>query len=298
MAIPVVSDPRSNPNDQIAYIAKVLGRAKERTAVFVAIHTGKKNVKSATEIAKVTKLKRKRVLEEGVKLVHKQIVKQHKLSDGDIGYERDAFSYAHKAKIVARAGSPKKLEKFPTKYSVKIAPVRLNVPVAKSAIQTAIITVDAIDSFAKAKKIRSVPPLSGMSETHFKHGVQRIVGETGIFKDWGGETSDLWTTRVRLKGKRVAAAFAFKGPGTKGLLTPGRLGKNGDQILRLFREEADVFLVQYVGQIAPTVLQMMAPLAQMKSITTGHKIYYGLIDGNDSARIVAAYPRAFKRGRK
>lgn len=297
MAIPVVSDPRSNPNDQIAYIAKVLGRAKDRTAVFIAIHTGRKRIKSATEIAKATKLKRKRVLEEGVKLVHKQIVKQHKL-DGDIGYERDAFAYAHRAKIVALARSPKKLEKFPTKYSVKIAPVKLNVPVAKSAIQTAIITVDAIDSFAKVKKIRSVPPLSGMSETQFKHGVQRIVGERGTFKDWGGETSDLWTTRVRLKGRRVAAAFAFKGPGTKGLLTPGKLGKNGDQLLRLFREEADVFLVQYVGQIAPTVIQMMAPLAQMKSITTGHKIYYGVIDGNDSARIVAAYPQAFKRERK
>ena len=298
MAIPVVSDPRSNPNDQIAYIAKVLGRSKERTAVFVAIHTGRKNIKSATEIANATKLKRKRVLEEGVKLVHKQIVKQHKLPDGDIGYERDAFSYGHKAKIVALARSPKKLKKFPTKYSVNVTPVKLNVPIAKSAIQTAVITVDTIDSFAMVKKIRSVPPLSGMSEAQFKHGVQRIVGEKGIFKDWGGETSDLWTTRVRLKGKRVAAAFAFKGPGTKGLLTPGKLGKNGDQILRLFREEADIFLVQYVGQIAPTVIQTMAPFAQMKSITAGRKIHFGLIDGNDSARIVAAYPRAFKRRKK
>jgi hypothetical protein len=296
MAFSTVSDPRSNPNDQIAYIAKVLGRAKERTAVFVAIHTGKRNIKSATEIAKSTKLKRKRVLEEGIKLVHKQIVKQHRLADGDIGYERDAFSYGHKAKIVALASSPTKLDKFPTKYTVKIAPVKFSVPVAKSAIRTAIITVDGIASFAKVKKIRSGAPLSGMSETQFKHGVQRVIGEKGTFKDWGGETSDLWTTRVRLGGKRVAAAFAFKGPGKKGLLTPGGMGKNGDQVLRLFHEDADVFLVQYVGQIAPTVLQEMAPFAQMKSVATGRKIYYGLIDGNDSARLVAAYPKAFMTG--
>ena len=54
------------------------------------------------------------------------------------------------------------------------------------------------------------------------------------------------------------------------------------------------FFVQYVGQIAPTVIQQMAVFAQAKSLSTGRKIYYGVIDGQDSARIVAAYSKAFK----
>jgi hypothetical protein len=123
-------------------------------------------------------------------------------------------------------------------------------------------------------------------------------GEKGRFKDWGGETSDLWTTKVRHKGRRVACAFAFKGPGTKGALVPGKLGKNGDQIQRLFQEDADIYLVQYVGQIAPSVMVNMAPFAQSKSLSTGRKICYGVVDGNDSARLIDAYPKAFRAGGK
>lgn len=41
------------------------------------------------------------------------------------------------------------------------------------------------------------------------------------------------------------SGFACKGPGTKGILTPARMGQNGDQIPRLFTTAADVFLVQY-----------------------------------------------------
>lgn len=290
MSLPV-SDARSNHPDQVAYIAKVLGNAKDRIKVFLFIHKGKKKFKTATEIAKGTGMLRKRVLEEGKKLVHKEVVKQGTV-DGEIGYFRDALSYANQKKIISLATNPKKLAAFPTKYSQKIQIVKVSAP--KALIRTATITVDAVDSFSKVKGIRKVTGLGGMSESRFKQGIQRVVGEQGQFKDWGGETSDLWTTRVRLKGRRVAAAFAFKGPGMKGLLVPGKLGKNGDQIQRLFTEDADIFFVQYVGQIAPTVIQQMAVFAQAKSLSTGRKIYYGVIDGEDSARIVAGYPKAFK----
>lgn len=290
MTLPV-SDARSNYPDQIAYIAKALGRAKDRIKVFLFIHKGKKKFKTATEIATGTGMSRKRVLEEGKKLVHKEVVKQDTVN-GEIGYFRDALSYANQKKIIALATNPKKLAAFPTKYSPKIKIIKVSVP--KALIRTTIITVDAVDSFSKVKGVRKVAGLGGMSESRFKQGIQRVVGEKGRFKDWGGETSDLWTTRVRLKGRRVAAAFAFKGPGMKGLLVPGKLGKNGDQIQRLFAEDADIFFVQYVGQIAPTVIQQMAVFAQAKSLSTGRKIYYGVIDGDDSACIVASYPKAFK----
>jgi hypothetical protein len=59
----------------------------------------------------------------------------------------------------------------------------------------------------------------------------------------------LYSTLLKIGGKRKAAAFGFKGPGQLGALVPGRMGKNGDQIQRLFQEEADVFFVQHWREI-------------------------------------------------
>src|SRR5205085_5151159 len=122
-----------------------------------------------------------------------QVVKQHKLDD-DIGYERDAFCYANKAKIAALVRAPEKLKAFPTKYSSKVVGAKVTLAAPRSFIRTAVITVDQFDSFARVKKIKRTPPPLTMSESRFKRGVQHIIGDTGRFKDWGGETSDLWTT--------------------------------------------------------------------------------------------------------
>jgi hypothetical protein len=294
MTLPV-SDARSNHPDQVAYIAGALGNAKDRIKVFLFIHKGKRKFKTATEIARGTGMRRKRVLEEGKRLVHKEVVRQEKI-DGEIGYYRDAVSYANLSKIISLATNKKKLAAFATKSNPKVTVVKVSAP--RSLVRTATITIDDMESFSKTKHVKGSGAV-GISESRFKQGVQRIVGEKGRFKDWGGETSDLWTTKVRHKGgKRVATAFAFKGPGMKGILVPGKLGKNGDQIQRLFQEDADVYFVQYVGQIAPSVLVNMAPFAQAKSLSTGRKIYYGVIDGDDSGRLIAAYPWAFKVRRK
>jgi len=293
-----VTDVRSNPNDQIAHAAKVLGRSKDRIAVFRAIHYGKQRTKTATQLAREAHIKRKRVLEEAVRLAHKQIVAKVE-RDGEIAYQRDNFYYANRDEIIRLASNPKKLRAYPTKYSPKGPTIKLSLKVPKDSVQTKVVTVDDIDSFAKVRKVKKAAGALTMKERTFKNGVQRIIGQQGTFKDWGGETSDLYTTRLRLAGGRKAAALAFKGKGLKGLLTPARMGKNGDQIQRLFIEDADVFLVQYGGQIAPTVIQQMATYAQAKSLATGRLIRYGTLDGEDSARLVAAYPRAFgRKGRK
>lgn len=288
-----VMNVRGDANDQIAQAAKVLGRSERRIAVFKFIHNGKTKIKSVEEIARGTKLTRKAVLDEAKKLVDHELIKQTK-KDGDTAYQKDQFLHKNCKKIVGFAKNPAKLAKFPTKVNPAITGASITVKVAKSQVKTAIATINDVDQFAKAKKIRGVQPPVTMSETNFKNGVKDIVREPGTFKDWGGETSDLYTTRVKIGGKRLGAAFAFKGPGLKGTLTPARLGKNGDQIQRLFIEDADVFFVQYVGQIASSVQQQMAVYAQAKSISTGRKIYYGVIDGDDSARLVAAYPKKFK----
>jgi hypothetical protein len=126
-----------------------------------------------------------------------------------------------------------------------------------------------------------------------KAGIARIIGEKGKFQDWGGEPNDLYTTKVRFKGRRRAVAFAFKGPGTKGALTPKKLGKNGDQIQRLFLSPADIFLVQYHDQVGQAVYEQMKVFATVCSIREGKQIWYGVVDGDDSNRIMAAYPKKF-----
>jgi len=289
-----VSDVRSNPQDQIAFAASVIGRSRDRARVFDEIHRGRSRVKDVSRIARSTGLSRKRVLEEAKRLVHKQIVKQTK-RDGDIAYERDGFYYANKRKILRLARDPVKLRQFPTKHSPRLQAVTVKFSVPRVLVKAQLVTVDDIDSFKKIRKIRKAQASLSIREAVFKSGVQRIIGEPGRFTDWGGETSDLFTTRVQLNGRRVAAAFAFKGRGTRGLLTPARLGKNGDQIQRLFTEDATLFLVQYNEQIAGSVVQQMSAFAQAKSLSTGRKIFYGVVDGSDSARLVTAYPNAFKR---
>jgi len=291
MPLPV-TDVRSNSNDQIAHAAQVLGRSKSRIKVFIAMHSSRQRTKTVSQLVKETGLKRQRVLDEAKHLVHKQLVNQT-TRQGEVAYERDGFLYAHRDKIVALAKSPKKLKDFPTKYSPRGTTVRLPA-VPKKFVQTRVITLDEIDSFSKVRRVRNPPPSLTIRENTFKNGVKTIINEKGRFKDWGGETSDLFTTRVVVDGKRTAAAFGFKGKGLKGLLTPARMGKNGDQIHRLFFEDADLFLVQYGGQIANSVMQQMAVYAQTKSIATGRLIRYGTINGQDSAALVMAYPRAFR----
>jgi len=125
-----------------------------------------------------------------------------------------------------------------------------------------------------------------------------ILGEPGVFKDWGGETSDLYSSHARVKGKRQRIAFAFKGPAKKGKLVPGMMGKNGDQIQRLFQEDADIYIVQYHGQIDPSVVRQMQALALARWATTGNQIFYGVIDGTDSERLRLAYPNEFSPKKK
>ncbi len=291
-----VSDARSSSNDQIAHAAKVIGRSKHRAAVFRAIYQGKKKVKTVKEIEDVTGLSRIRVLQEGGKLANNQVVHLTK-KGGMTAYQKDSFFGAQKTKILSLAQNRQKLDKFPTKVTPRpFASPFVEIRIPRQRIQVKSITIDDFDSFMKVRKISTFSEKpTPMRESVFKEGIKRIIGETGIFKDWGGEKNDLLTTRLRLNGKRLSAAFAFKGKGKKGKLTPASMGKNGDQIQRLFTSPAEVFLVQYWAQIDESIIEQMQEFAKAKSATEGKTIYYGIIDGQDSNRLIGAYPRAFQQ---
>jgi hypothetical protein len=109
-----------------------------------------------------------------------------------------------------------------------------------------------------------------------------------------GEPNDLYTSKIRVHGQRKAMAFAFKGPPTTGKLTPKKLGKNGDQIQRLFNSPADVFIVQYHSQIDESVVEQMKRFAIANSVTENKQVWFGVIDGDDTNRLISAFPKQFK----
>jgi hypothetical protein len=89
---------------------------------------------------------------------------------------------------------------------------------------------------------------------------------------------------------------SFKGPGkTSKKLTPKMMGKNGDPIQRLYSSAAaDAYLLQYWRQIDESSVEQMKMLAVAKSALERKRIYFGVIDGTDSARLIKAYPKQFK----
>ena len=291
-----VTDVRSNPNEQIAHAATVLRKSLIRRKVFEAIYMGKRKLKKVSEIAEMADLKRIRVLQEAKVLVNNSVVKQTKL-DGETAYEKDPFFTQNKRKILSLAGNKKKLEAFPTKYNPRIVlPRNITVRIPRQLVRTKQITIDDIESFKKVRKVRSNISENAMpiAEAKFKAGIKRLLREFGDFQDWGGEHNDLLSTRMRLGGKRRPTAFAFKGKGQKGILTPKHMGKNGDQIQRLFRSPAEVFILQYWGQISETVLEQMKDFASLKSVHDGTTISFGTIDGRDTQRLLRAYPSHFR----
>ena len=287
---------RSHPSDQIAHTVEVLGRSKQRLKIFKAIYRGKKRAKTVNEIATTTGLDRIRVLQEGKWLADNYIVKPIRAA-GSTAYEKDRFYSAHKKKILKLVEDPVAFDKLSTKTRPHpVWPKGATIRIPSVRIQARYITIDEIDSFSRVERIRVEPGrYVPMPESRFKSGIAKILGEGGDFKDWGGERNDLYTNKVRISGRRVVAAFAFKGMGTKGILTPGKMGKNGDQIQRLFKTAASVFLVQYWGQISDSVVEQMAEFAKAKSASEGTLVQYGTIDGDDSNRLIKAYLQAFRR---
>lgn len=269
----------------MAAAARLLGRSKARHAVFEAVYTGKRQFKSVKAIMAVTKLSQNHVLNEGAMLDGLLLIK---VPNGYKKKKELAPRYKH---ILALARDKKKLDRLPTKTAPKGAQT-INVTFPRKGKNARFISVDEIDSFKDVRNVdgsRSGP----IAEKKLKGAFAKIIGEKGTFKDWGGERSDLFSTKLRLGSRRVPAAIAFKGKATKGKLVPGKMGKNGDQINRLFTEPAEVFLIVYPGEIDSTVISQMRAFA-IGIALSGARVTYGVVDATDIGRLKSAYPKAFK----
>jgi hypothetical protein len=150
--------------------------------------------------------------------------------------------------------------------------------------------VEDITEFAKVGDIEMPTDFAVMkdvTERAFKECLTEILGDTAR-KDWGGETSDHFTSHVHLGGKRTTAAFLLKGPGNRfAPMGLNHLGKNNDQIYRLAQEPAELLVVQHCHEILPAVRATLRAFA----VQPGSPRRYCLIDGRDSLRLLIAYDK-------
>jgi hypothetical protein len=127
------------------------------------------------------------------------------------------------------------------------------------------------------------------SEEFIQLALESILNEKLHKKDWGGESNDLYTSNVIVKGKRRNAAFILKGHGTKTkLLKPKDIGQNGDQIIKAFATPAEIFFLQFVGNIDESVVKTL-DLGVQGLRHQGKPAFFCIINGQDTARLLYAY---------
>lgn len=141
-------------------------------------------------------------------------------------------------------------------------------------------SIDFLNSIApdEVKQVLKVP------EEVVKTTVARMLDEHYVHKDWGGERSDLYSSRLWIRGRQVTSAWLFKGPGFPRPMTVKALGAPGDQIDRLFSQSAEVLVLQHCHEITPAVVSMMETYAY----DLRNPRRYMIIDGTDTARILQA----------
>ncbi|HEV3439736.1 MAG TPA: hypothetical protein VG122_20390 [Gemmata sp.] len=156
--------------------------------------------------------------------------------------------------------------------------------------------IDDIESFSKVRNISPstvAPVLKGgyldIAEDAVQTALEQILAVAFHKKDWGGEGNDLYTANVLVGGVRRPTAFLLKGNGLKKkVMEIKNCGKNGDQVVRLFQSPADLFVIQFVGNISEAVIQhALGEVARLK--TQGQEAHFMTIDGQDTARLLCAY---------
>ena len=149
-----------------------------------------------------------------------------------------------------------------------------------------------IEEFAKMKEIRVQSAaewtacLRQTKEQTVKEATTGLLCDIS-YKDWGGEQCDHFTASVHVNRQRVTAAFVLKGPAGGRMfkpLTPGMLGKHGDQIYRLAQTPARLLIVQHCHEVSLAVRATLRAFA----VLPHDPRRYCVIDGKDTYRILKA----------
>jgi len=289
-----VIDVGSNEEENVKRWAKALKGGGAKLQVFNKIYSGKRRLWLAKTIAESSggQLSQKRVTEAGKQLVGHGLIRQR--PEYPVAYEKIDEVHHRKRQILALASNNAKRAALATKREPKLTvKVIAKHPSHKSG-RAILLTLEEIDQFAKVRRIRGVQAMTPLPEATFKAGLQKLFGDTGEYKDWGGEHDDYFTNKLKIRGRRHAAAFTLKGPGVGvRLMMPGKWGKNGNQIQRLLLAPADVFVLQFEGQIHEDSIEQLKKLTEHRAYQERRTLYYGYFDGDDCSRLRRAYPHHF-----
>lgn len=149
------------------------------------------------------------------------------------------------------------------------------------------IYLEDLKEFSKMKNVplpNDCELMKNIKESVFKECLHKILGDN-VNKDWGGETSDYYSTHVHLGEKRCSCAFLLKGPAKFQPMGLNHLGKNNDQIVRLSKEPVDILIVQHSHDITLPVKETLKVFATQPS----NPRRYCLVDGRDSLRLLQSY---------
>jgi hypothetical protein len=282
--------------ETIQKIATELAASERKYEIFKAVYSGGNKPKPAAVLASLTHLDEKVVLDLATPMANQQYFEKLK-HESRVAYKKYHHINAVKQKILRLAKNPVQLKKHVSSRTPRQT-VLVKVDSRKrTEISVREIFIDDIEEFQdvldlKPAKLPALIP-ARLPEKIFKYGVASVLGNKGKFQDWGGEKNDLYSTHVTIGGRRISTAFAFKGPATAPPLTIAKLGKNGDQISRLFSTTAEAFFVQFEGAIEEAVKEDMLAHAIKKSHETGKEIFYGLIALEDSHRLRVRYASHF-----
>lgn len=154
------------------------------------------------------------------------------------------------------------------------------------------LSPEEIESFGQISAVSEIEvanlvPLN-MAEMEVKQHICSIIGYPFVQKDWGGEACDIFAS-VQFRRRTVPAAFLLKGKAyAHKPLRLADLGKNGDQLVRMFSLPAQIFIIQSNGPIDGAVhSQIQAQIADR--LLTNRPAYYLVIDGIQTARLLRAY---------
>jgi hypothetical protein len=156
--------------------------------------------------------------------------------------------------------------------------------------------IEDIDSFKNARDVNPSLVDSVLENGYFDKSedevqmvFEQIINESFHKKDWGGEENDLYTSNILINGRRTSSAFLLKGNGLRNkTMEIKNCGKNGDQIIRLLQAPAELFIMQFVGNISENVIKDIEGKINEKNLK-GQNAYYCIINGQDTARIFKAY---------
>ncbi|WP_208453531.1 MULTISPECIES: methyltransferase [Burkholderia] len=138
-----------------------------------------------------------------------------------------------------------------------------------------------LPSDAEFKRMAMIP------EQAIKELICSLLREHSVPGDWGGEESDVLSANLIVDGRRHTGAFLLKGPSRFHPMKPTDLGKNGDQLYRLFNIPAHIYVVQHCHAIGAAVRKQAEAFALARSFVAPCQIVF--MDGITTARLLRAH---------